>query len=62
MSKRVVEVSKETLSLVSEKRGRRVLGSVYSLSASTKYGNLTKKGIRVRFYGEEDVDTSGLTE
>ena len=28
----------------------------------TKYGNLTKKGIRVRFYGEEDVDTSGLTE
>ena len=48
--------------LVSEKRGRRVLGSAYSLSASTKYGNLTKKGIRVRFYGEEDVDTSGLTE
>ena len=28
----------------------------------TKYGNLTKKGIKVRFYGEEDVDTSGLTE
>ena len=23
---------------------------------------MTKKGIRVRFYGEEDVDTSGLTE
>ena len=48
--------------LVSEKRGRRVLGSAYSLSAITKYGNLTKKGIKVRFYGEEDVDTSGLTE
>ena len=28
----------------------------------SRYGDMTRKGIKVRFYGEEDVDTTNLTE